>query len=420
MKKQAMDTDVTLEVKAGQKKKAIVIIIVVVLSLFLAIWLLRFTIKSSINKSVITTAVVERGNIENTITATGEVLPEFEQTLTSPISASVQKIILDAGSPVKAGQSLLTLDKSASQMDYEKLKFQLASKQNDIRKLKLQLDKSFFDIKSNNDVKQLRINSLEAEVENTKRLFKAGGGTREDIEKAELELKVARLEKLQLENEIKSKQQTMQVEMKEAEIASSIQESDLHELERKLKLADIVASHDGVVTWINKNIGSAIHEGDALARIADLSSFKIQGSISDNYLDQLRRGMAVIIRINEVQVRGTVSNIQPSVQNGIVSFDVQLDERNNKVLRPNMKVDVYLVTNSQTNVMRVANGPAFKGVSPQDVFVINNGKAERRTVHTGMSNFDYVEIKDNLKPGDVIITSDMSAYKNTEVITIND
>ena len=79
--------------------------------------------------------------------------------------------------------------------------------------------------------------------------------------------------------------------------------------------------------------------------------------------------MPAIIRINETQIRGTVVNIQPSVQNGIVSFDIQLDERNNKLLRPNMKVDVFLVTASQSNVLRVANGPAFKGASTQDIFV---------------------------------------------------
>ena len=265
----------------------------------------------------------------------------------------------------------------------------------------------------------MHINSLEADVENTKRLFKAGGGTREDIEKAELNLKVAQLEKQQLENEIKTKQQTMQVEMKEAEIAAAIQENDLQELERKLKLANIVASRDGVVTWVNKNIGASIHEGDALARIADLSSFKVQGSISDNYLDELHRGMAAIVRINETQVRGIVSNVQPSIQNSVVSFDIQLDERNNKLLRPNMKVEVFLVTASQNNVLRVANGAAFRGASSQDIFVLHHGKAERRTVSIGMSNFDYVELKNNVQPGEVIIISDMSSYKNAKEITIS-
>lgn len=326
---------------------------------------------------------------------------------------------MDAGNNVKTGESILTLDKSTAQTEYAKLKFQLESKRNNIKKLKLELDKSIYDIKLNNDIKQLRINSLQADVENAKRLFKAGGGTREDIEKAALDLKVAMLEKKQLENEIKNKQQTMQVEMRETEIDAAIQENAMNELERKLEQANIVASRAGVVTWVNKNIGASIHEGESLARIANLSSFKVAGSISDNYLDQLHNGMGAIVRINETQVSGKVVNVYPSVQNNIVSFDIQLNERNNKLLRPNMKVDVFLVTASHSNVLRVANGPAFKGALAQDVFVLKNGKAERRSVHIGLTNFDYVEIKDNVKPGEVIITSDMSDYKNTKEISIN-
>jgi len=414
-----MDTSIEETVTIQKRKKTVTIIVLSLVVLAAAIFWLRSSLANVVKKSVITTAIVEKGDIENTITASGEILPEFEATITSPINASVEKVIIDAGSKVKAGSSILTLDKSASQTDYEKLKFQLASRENDIKKLKLQLDKSFYDIKSSNDIKQLRINSLEAEVENAKRLFKAGGGTRENIAQAELDLKVARLEKQQLENEIKSKQQTMQVEMREAEIAAAIQANDLHELERKLQLANIVATRDGVVTWVNKNLGVAIHEGEALARIADLGSFKVQGSISDNYLDQLHNTMQAIVRIGESQVRGTVVNIQPSVQNGIVSFSIQLNEQNNALLRPNMKVEVFLVTAAKKNILRIINGPAFKGVSPQDVFVVSNGKAERRTVHTGMSNFDFVELTDNVKEGDVIITSDMSAFKNAKEITIN-
>ena len=413
-----MDKVIEEEVQRKKRKKATGIIFILLLVMVSAVLLLRHSFASSINKSAIITAVVEKGDIENTINASGEILPEFEEVITSPINASVQNVLLDAGTAVKAGQSVLTLDKSASQTAFETLRFGLESKRNDIRKLKLELDKSFYDIQSNNNIKQLRINSLEADVENAKRLYKAGGGTREDVEKAELNLKVAMLEKQQLENEIKTKQQTMQVQMREAEIAASIQQNDLQELERKLKLANIVASRDGVVTWVNKNIGAAIHEGDALARIANLSSFKVQGSIADSYLDQLRNGMIAIIRINETQLRGTVVNIQPTVQNNIVTFDIQLGERNNKLLRPNMKADVFLVTASKTGVLRVANGPAFKGSSTQDVFVMNNGTAERKSVQTGLSNFDYVELKDKVKEGDVIITSDMTEYKNAKVITI--
>lgn len=414
-----MDKSIETEVKVRKRKKTLLIVILTLALLLAGIWMVRNYFTSSLSKSEITTAVVERGNIENTITASGEILPEFEEIITSPINASIQTVSLDAGSPVKTGESVLKLDKSSSQMEYEKQKFQLESKQNDIRKLKLDLDKSFYDLQSNNDIKKLRNNSLEADLENARRLYKAGGGTKEDVEKAELNLKVSQLEKQQLENEIKSKQQTMQVEIRESEIAAEIQQKDLSELERKLKLADIVASRQGVVTWINKNIGASVREGESLARIADLSSFKVVGSISDNYLAELHMGMPAVVRINDSTVRGKVINIYPSVQNNIVSFDVQLNDRNNKLFRPNLKVDVYLVTATSNNVLRVANGPAFKGASPQKVFVVNNGVANAVSVHTGMSNFDFIEIKDKLKEGDLVIVSDMESFSNSRKVIIN-
>ncbi|WP_428330829.1 efflux RND transporter periplasmic adaptor subunit [Mucilaginibacter sp.] len=414
-----MDKEITREVSLRNRKKIIIITVAVIAILIICSWLLRFTFKSSIKASEITTAKVETGNIENTINATGEVLPEFEEILTSPINASIKNVIMDAGNKVKPGQSILTLDKSATQTDYEKLKFQLESKQNEIRKLKLDLNKSFYDIQSNNDIKQLHIGNLADAVENAKRLYNAGGGTREGIEQAELNLKVAQLEKKQLENEIKNKQQTMQIEIKEAEIAADILVNDLNALQRKLNLANVIATRAGVVTYVNKNIGANVKEGEALARIADLGSFKVQGSISDNSLDQLHAGIPVIVLINDVQLRGHVVNVSPSIQNSIISFDIQLDERNNKLFRPNMKVDVYLITATHSHIMRVANGPAFKGPAIQDIFVISNGKAEKRTVHIGPTNFDYVEIEDGVKPGDVVITSDMSEFKNSKQVTIN-
>src|SRR5882757_4244467 len=282
-----MDTEITQEVTTQRKRKTIVIVLIIAAIVFGLVWILRATLKSSIKKSEITTAVVETGNIENTLNATGEVLPEFEEILTSPINASIKKVIMDAGNKVNAGQSILTLDKSATETDFEKLKFQLESKQNEIKKLKLDLNKSFYDIQSNNDIKKLRIDNLADAVENAKRLFKAGGGTREGIEQAELNLKVAQLEKKQLENEVKNKQQTMQIEIKEAEIAADILMNDLKQLQHKLDLANIIATRAGVVTYVNKNIGANVREGESLARIADLGSFKIQGSISDNSLDQL-------------------------------------------------------------------------------------------------------------------------------------
>lgn len=413
-----MDKNIEQAVLSGKRKQRLLYLLMGIVLVAGGIFLLRAIMNTTVNAVEITTSLVDRGNIENTINAAGEVLPEFEEVISSPLAASIQKVLLDGGSQIKAGQSILTLDKSAAQMDFEKLKFQLESRKNDIRKIKLDLDKSFYDIKSNNDIKQLRINSLKASVDNAKRLLKAGGGTREDVEQAELNLKVAQLEKQQLENEINSKQQSMRLQMKEVELAANIQQNDLEVLQKKLQQADITASRNGVVTWVNKNIGAAVQPGEVLARIADLSSFKVKGTISDQHLDLLKNGMTAIIRIGDQQVRGKVVNIYPAVQNATVSFDIKPDSSHHKLFRPNLKADVFLVTDEHQQVLRVSNGPAFRGTPSQYIYVLKDGVATRKTVQVGLSNFDFVELKDQVKEGDAVIISDMSSFKNSSQITI--
>jgi HlyD family secretion protein len=232
-------------------------------------------------------------------------------------------------------------------------------------------------------------------------------------------LKIAQLEKKQLENDLKTRQAIMQSSIRESEISTAIQEKDLAAFGRKLQQADIMATRSGVLTYVHKNIGSKINEGETLARLADLGSFKVLGSISDNYVAQMRVGMPVIVRVGNEDIRGSLINIYPSVTNNIITFDVVFDEKNIAGFRPNMKVEVYLVTDSRPKTVRVANGAAFKGAATQDVFVLrSDGKLERRTVKIGLRNFDFVEILEGISDGETVVVSDLSKYKNATVIDL--
>lgn len=414
-----MDRNIPEETQNQQKRRLWLWIALLALLIIAGIWALRGTLGNSITSSDIRIATAEVGDVENTLSSSGEVQPDFEAVITSPITAVIQQTYLDAGANVKTGDKILELDKEFTQLNLEKLKDELELKKNAIVKLRWELEKSFYDLKINDSIKVLKINSLYADIENAKRLFKAGGGTRENIDQAEQYLRIAQLEKRQLENDIRIKQQTMRADIRESEISAQIKEKELQELQRKLQQANIIATRAGVLTYVNKNIGSKVAEGEALARLADLGGFKVIGSISDNYAPQIRVGMPVIVRINETQIRGLLTNILPSVQNNIVNFDVQLDDKANKLLRPKMKVEVYLVTEARPKTIRVANGAGFNGAPVQDVFVLRtDGKAERRTVKVGLINFDFVEITEGIKAGERIIVSDMTKFKNATQLEI--
>ncbi|MFY7826182.1 MAG: efflux RND transporter periplasmic adaptor subunit [Flectobacillus sp.] len=414
-----MDKEISKNLVKRKQYKRWTTVALVAGGLSMAVYFLNNTLQSTIKANKIRIATTELGDVENTLTATGEVIPAFEQIITTPIKASVKQVYFTVGAKIQKGQPIVELDKSLTMIELEKLKDQLALKQNSIEKLKMDLNKKIFDSDINDKVKQLNINRLKAELEDTKRLQKVGGRTQEDVTKAENALKIAELEKSQLENELGYNKKSVGANLKDYTLQASIEEKNLQELKHKIKMADIVADRAGVLTWVNDKIGTAVNEGEMLAKLADLGSFRVEGSCSDVYAEQLKIGLPVIVRINDQALRGMVVQIKPAVSNGVIQFAISLDDNRSALLRPNMKVEVYVITQKVSHVIRIANGPAFNGKRILPVFVLENNKtARRREVETGLSNFDFVEIKQGLKPGEKVIITDMSQYKHLDQIQI--
>lgn len=414
-----MDRALSEQVVQQQKNRRWLIVLGIGILLMAGWWGVRSAFSNTIKRSEIRTAVVETGSVENTLTAVGEVQPEFEQLIASPIPAVIQRVLLEEGASVTAGQKIVELDKSATQLDYDKQKDQLELRRNSIVKLQLDLDKSFYDLKINDSIKAFRIEALKADIENAKRLFKAGGGVRETVDKLENDLHIARLEKRQLENDIRTRQAITRASIRETEITAAIQEKELNAFSQKLQKADIRAAAPGVLTYVNKNLGQQVQEGAPLARIANLNSYKVLASISDNYAAQLRSGMPVTVRIGETDLSGRLVNIHPAVANNVITFDIAFDGTNTANLRPRMKVEVFIITDQRNQTLRVANGPAFKGGSETDLFVLlPDGQAERRRVKTGLVGADFIEITSGLSVGETVIISDLSRYKNTTRLTV--
>jgi HlyD family secretion protein len=413
-----MDREVAPDYIKTTRNRRWIMIALIIIAVVAALYFFRRSLGSTLESSRIRTATVEIGDVENTLTASGEIIPAYEQIFTSPIRASIKRILLTPGTRVQPGQPIVELDKSLTEIEAERYQDQLDLKLNSIEQLRMRLNKDLYDAEINDRIKSLNINKLKADLEDAKRLQKVGGGTAEDITRADNALKIAELEKKQLENDLKYNRESMSASLKETELGAQIEGKNLKELKHKLKMADIVADRKGVLTWVNENIGSSVNEGEMLAKVADLGSFRVEGNCSDVYADQVKTGLSVIIKMNEAVLRGQITQVKPAVKDGIISFVIQLDNARNESLRPNMKVEVYVVTNKSTRTMRVANGPAFTGKRKQFIYVLQNQTAYRREVETGLSNFDFIEIKSGLKTGEKVIVTDMNDYEHLEKISI--
>jgi HlyD family secretion protein len=416
-----MDREIPSHIKRNRKIRVYSIGIISFLFVVLALIGFRSLLKASVRRDMIRTAFAERGPIQATITASGIVIPEYEQSITSPIRSKIEKVYHKAGERIQTGEPILELDREFVQLTYDQLSDELELKKNKLTQLQLDLDKRLIDLQTQREVKELKIEYFESRVELEKQLHKIGGGTTAGLKIAELDLEIARVEFEQLEKEIENQRQSAVADLNELELQIRIQENRLNEVRRQMELAETKAERDGIVTYVNDVIGAAVNPGDVVARVADLGSFRVQGTISDINASKLINGGRVIVRVDEEEIGGTISSIRPTIENGIVTFLVDLDEKSHEALRSNLRIDVFVVTASKDDVIRVTNGPFVNGSGLQDIFVMEGDRAVRRTVTVGAMNFDYVEIVDNIEIGEEVIISDMEDYiHQSEVKIINE
>lgn len=414
-----MDRELSSDYLRRRKARNIIFSVGAVILLFSFSFGFRYLLKSRVDRSELSMSTAEIGRIDASVTASGIVASQYEEIITSPLRAKIERVIFPVGSSVQKGDSIIQLQFEETRNQYQKLLDEKALKQTRLQQSGLTEQKNQYDLKTNLDIKAMTIKSLETKLDNEKYLEGIGGSTKDQVKEAENQLEIARKEYAQLEERQRYEKAYHQTELAASKYEINLLDRNIDELVKKMERADIRASSTGVISWLNDGIGRWVGEGEALARIADMSNFLIEASISDSYLDQLRIGNEAIIRINdETDLVGSITHINPAIDNGSIKFRVQLKESNHPSLRANLRVEVFVITSFKDQVIRVENGPFYQGGLRQEVFVVTGDEAVRREIEIGETNFDYLEVKSGLNEGETIITSDMKDHLHKKSLTL--
>ena len=379
----------------------------------------RHLLRGEVATDRILTATVQRGNIEESISATGQVVPAFEEQINAPVATQIREVLLRNGTTVAAGDRIMELNPEFIRLDADARRDQLELRRNNITKLKLEFDKNIAELDYDHQILTLRIGEMETALADARRLNEIGGATAEDVERARLALEIAKLEQAKLNNELTYRRAVVGSDRRNLELELAMEQKPLRQLDRKLQKTTVTAPRAGVITWINEDIGRQVNEGEALARIADLSRFRIEAAVSDRYDQRLAVGMPARVRINGKSIDGTVSAILPEVKDNTVRFIVEIGAEGRDLLKPNLRVDISLVVGQRTDVLVVDNGPAFTGGKRQEIFVVRGGEAVRVPVEVGLSSRDEVEIVAGIEAGERVIVSSTEAFKHRERVTLN-
>jgi HlyD family secretion protein len=405
-----MDRKIDAKIIRQRKIKTVTTASVTAVAIVIVFVLLVQVFRSGISAADVYTSTADRGAIEISVPATGKVVPLSEEVIISPVSTKIMEVYKKAGDAVNEGDVILKLDLMTIHTEIEKQDNELKMKQYKLEQEKITSQSTLSDLEMEIEISEMQIKRMEVLLKNERFLDSIGAGTSDKIRQAELDFSVDQLKLKQLKRKYENQKRMMESNDKVLELDYSIAQKNAMLKNKTMAEAQVSSPRTATLTWVNDQIGAKIAEGEQLAVISDLSHYKVEAEVSESYGNRVLSGNNVVIKTSGKELRGKIGNVVPSVKNGIIVFTVFLDDNQHELLRSGLKVDVYVIHAVQEDALRIANRSYYTGAGEYDLWLVRNGEAIKRKVALGESSYNYVEVKEGLEEGDVVITSDMNRY----------
>ena len=415
-----MDREISKEVQRKEQRKQFIRIGTAVGGFIVLIVVVISMLQTSLKRKDLNISTVDKGVIEVSVSASGKVIPAFEEIINSPINSRIVEVYKRGGDSVDVGTPILKLDLQSAETEYNKQLDEEQMKSLQLEQQRVTNHNKLSEMEMNLKVSRMELDRKAVELRNERYLDSLGAGTTDKVRQVELDYNVSILKLKEDEQKYKNEQALAEADLKVKELELTIFRKSLAETRRTLEDAQIRSPRKAILTYVNNEIGSQIGQGAKVAIVSDLSHFKIEGEIADTYGDRIAAGSKAVIKIGSEKLDGTVSDVTPLSKNGVISFTVQLEEDNHKRLRSGLKTDVYVMNAVKDDVLRIANSSYYVGKGEYELFVVNGNQLLKRKVQLGDSNFEYVEVVSGLQEGDQVIVSDMNAYKDKNKLKIED
>lgn len=415
-----MDREISKEVQRKEQRKQFIRIGTAVGGFIVLIVVVISMLQTSLKRKDLNISTVDKGVIEVSVSASGKVIPAFEEIINSPINSRIVEVYKRGGDSVDVGTPILKLDLQSAETEYNKQLDEEQMKSLQLEQQRVTNHNKLSEMEMNLKVFRMELDRKAVELRNERYLDSLGAGTTDKVRQVELDYNVSILKLKEDEQKYKNEQALAEADLKVKELELNIFRKSLAETRRTLEDAQIRSPRKAILTYVNNEIGSQIGQGAKVAIVSDLSHFKIEGEIADTYGDRIAAGSKAVIKIGSEKLDGTVSDVTPLSKNGVISFTVQLEEDNHKRLRSGLKTDVYVMNAVKDDVLRIANSSYYVGKGEYELFVVNGNQLLKRKVQLGDSNFEYVEVVSGLQEGEQVIVSDMNAYKDKNKLKIED
>jgi HlyD family secretion protein len=398
--------------------------VLLVVALLLVLWWLVDRKEST---PTVHFAEVKRETIASTIPTNGKVEPLQFAAARAEIAGVVQKIAIERGQDVKAGQTLVVLDNSTERAAYDSATAQVQQAKANASIVEqggkaAELSQSESDLRN----AQLALQEAQRNLASAQRLYKQQAATQQEVLSAQDSVQRARLKV----DAVKSQRKTL-VSAEDRSISESKLNDSRAALElarHRLDLTTIKAPMSGTIYQFDLKLGAYLNLGDLVAMIGDLDKVRVRVYVDEPELGRVAENLPVEITWQARPGRkwsGSVTQMPTEIvalqtrQVGVVTCIIDNPQHE---LLPGTNVDVVIVSSVVNNAVSIPKQALQSTAEGSGVFkLLNGGRLKWQAVTTGVSNVTSIEIKSGLQPGDrVALPSDVALADGMNVKVVAD
>ena len=193
----------------------------------------------------------------------------------------------------------------------------------------------------------------------------------------------------------------------------------------ELSYTEIRAPIPGVVSVRHIKLGNTIKPNDPTFRITDLDPLIAYVHIPEKEFRKLAPGQnadVVVDALGGERYVGTISRISPTVdpQTGTFRARVEVPDASRR-LKPGMFARVNIVYDRRPDTLQLPRTAILDADGEQSVYIVADGKAQQRSIRTGLTNGGWIEVVEGLQGDESVVVVGQAGLKSgTPVKVVGD
>ncbi len=384
----------------------------------------------AVERGTVWTDTVKRGPMLRQVRGLGTLTPREDRIRVVPAEtdATVLRILVLPGAKVEPNTVIMELTSPEAVQAAQDAALQLKEAEADYHNTEVKVQSDLMDQKSAQADVHAQYTQAQLQAKTDKSLYDLGviSGLQYSDSKGKADALVTQEDLGRQKVEINQKALATQLAVQKAKVdqARALAELKQHDVDALTVRAGI----NGVLIDIPQisdghplQVGTHVTTGTSLAKIVQPDQLKASLKIAETQARDIQIGQPAEIDTHNGVIPGKVIRIDPGVQNGTVTVDVELEGALPLGARPDLSVDGTIDLERMADVLYVGR-PAFGNEnSTISLFKVDPDSkgAVRVPVKVGRASVNEIQILDGLHDGDTVILSDMSRWDNTDRIRLD-